>query len=60
MSTTTMSTRTIYGITVDNSRGYDAMRGAKAMRHFDTYEEAAAYVASKRGYYLRYWGVKGE
>jgi len=55
-----MSTRLIAGLLVDNSKGYDAMRGSKVMRHFDSYEEASAYIEAKRGYYLRYWGVKEE
>ncbi|MBO7090066.1 MAG: hypothetical protein J6W70_09185, partial [Lentisphaeria bacterium] len=38
--TATTATRTIHGVLVDDARGYDAMRGAKVMRHFATYEEA--------------------
>lgn len=60
MSTATTATRTIHGVLVDDARGYDAMRGAKVMRHFATYEEAQAYACPKRGYYVRYWGVKSD
>ena len=51
-------TMSIYGITVDESRGFDVMRGAKILRHFASYAEATAYAAEGAGRYVRYWGVK--
>ena len=48
----------IFGITVDESRGFDVMRGSKVLRHFEGYAEAKAYAALSAGRYVRYWGVK--
>lgn len=48
----------INGITVDESRGFDVMSGAKVLRHFERYEDAVAFAALARVRYVRYWGVK--
>lgn len=48
----------IYGVTVDMSKGFDVCVGTKALRHFDDYGEACVYAAAGRGRYVRYWGVK--
>lgn len=40
----------------DVKRGFDVMRGAKVIEHFDTYEEAWAY-ARDRHLTVRYWMV---
>lgn len=47
----------IYGITVDLKWGFDVFRGAKLVKHFDSYAEARAYADSKRGCYVRYWAA---
>lgn len=49
----------IYGITVDENRGFDVMRGKQVLRHFERYEDAQAYAALGHGRYVRYWAVKG-
>lgn len=45
----------------DTERGFDVMRGAKVIAHFDTLDEARA-DARRRGaaYYVRYWGTISE
>lgn len=50
----------IYGITVDEARGFDAMRGAKVIAHYASYEEARAYADAHKGVYIRYWEKKEE
>ena len=50
---------TIYGITVDTSKGFDVMRGSKVLKHFERYEDACTYAAAGRNRCVRYWGVKG-
>lgn len=48
----------IYGVTVDMSKGFDVMRGKQVLRHFERYEDAQAYAAAGRGRYVRYWGAR--
>jgi len=48
----------IYGISVDVSRGFDVLSGSKLLAHFGTYAEARAYAALAAGRWVRYWGVK--
>ena len=48
----------IYGIRVDMERGFDVMRGKKALRHFDSYDEAVAYARERGGRYIRYYAEK--
>ena len=49
---------TIYGISVDVSRGFDVLKGKKELSHCDTYEEARAYADAERGRWIRYWAAK--
>jgi len=49
---------TIYGISVDVSRGFDVLKGKKELAHFDTYEEARAYASEAAGRWIRYWAAK--
>lgn len=46
----------IYGITVNVSRGFDVFRGSKLLASFATYAEAQAYAAQAPGRWIRYWG----
>ena len=48
----------IYGITVDESRGFDVMRGDKVLAHYERYEDARAYADAHRGCCVRYWEKK--
>ena len=48
----------IYGISVDVSRGFDVLSGSKLLAHFDTYAEARAYAAQSAGRWIRYWEAK--
>lgn len=48
----------IYGITVDESRGFDVFRGSKLLGHFDTYAEARKLADAAGGRYVRYWAAK--
>ena len=48
----------IYGISVDVSRGFDVLRGSKVLAHFDTYAEARAFADAAQGRWLRYWAAK--
>ena len=48
----------IYGIAVDESRGFDVFRGSKLLSHFDTYAEARKLADAAPGRYIRYWGKK--
>lgn len=43
----------------DITRGFDVMRGSRVLRHFESYDEAIAYMRAGRGRWVRYWGVKG-
>lgn len=49
----------IYGITVDVSRGFDVMRGSRVLASFADYAAAVEYSRTKRGSYIRYWAKKG-
>ena len=49
----------IYGITVDVSKGFDVCVGAKVLHHFADHGEACVYAQAGRGRYIRYWAVKG-
>lgn len=51
-------TMSIYGLSVDVSRGFDVLRGSKLLKHFDGYDEARAYADAAPGRWIRYWGVK--
>jgi len=53
-------TMSIYGVTVDESKGFDAMRGAKVIAHYASYKEARAYADAHKGVYIRYWEKKEE
>jgi hypothetical protein len=52
---------------IDLKKGFDAMKGSKVVRHFDSYAEGWSY-AQEHHLTLRYWalqpeaeaGVKGE
>lgn len=48
----------IYGLSVDVSRGFDVFCGSKLLESFATYAAAKAFAAEKPGRYVRYWGVK--
>lgn len=48
----------IYGIRVDLEKGFDVLRGRKLLRHFDSYDEAAAYARERGGRYIRYYAEK--
>lgn len=48
----------IYGVTIDMSKGFDVCIGAKVLRHFADYGEACIYAQGGRGRYVRYWSVK--
>ena len=48
----------IYGISVDVSRGFDVLVGSKVLAHFGTYAEACSYAAEVRGRWIRYWAAK--
>ena len=48
----------IYGISVDVSRGFDVLRGSKLLAHFGTYAEARAYAAADSGRWIRYYAEK--
>jgi hypothetical protein len=48
----------IYGISVDVSRGFDVLRGSKVLAHFDNYAEARAFADAAQGRWLRYWAAK--
>lgn len=43
----------------DLTRGFDVMKGAKVVAHFDTYEEAWEYARPRR-LTVRYWGLAEE
>lgn len=47
--------KTVYGLVVDVTRGFDVLKGKKELAHFDTYEEARAYADAERGRWIRYW-----
>jgi hypothetical protein len=49
---------TIYGVTVDESKGFDVFSGSKKLKHFDNYAEARAYADARGGRYIRYWAKK--
>lgn len=46
-------------ITIDLTKGFDAMKGSKVVCHFDTYEEGWAY-AQAHHLTLRYWALQPE
>ena len=48
---------TIYGISVDSSRGFDVTWGKKSSAHFSTYEEARACADSHRAAVIRYFAA---
>lgn len=48
----------IYGISVDVSRGFDVLRGSKLLASFATYAEARAYADTHAGCWLRYYAEK--
>ena len=50
----------INGVKVDLSRGFDVMRGATVLRHFDSYGAAKAFMLEKWGRSLRYWADASE
>lgn len=52
--------KTIYNLIVDESKGFDVMRGAKVIAHYASYEEARAYADAHKGVYIRYWEKKEE
>lgn len=56
-----MTTITINGKThtIDTSKGYDVIRGKKAVAHVETYEEARRECAKRRGAYIQYYLEKG-
>ena len=50
----------IDGFAIDESKGFDVMRGTRVLKHFDSYEAACAYAAEKFGRYVRYFRLKAE
>ena len=44
-------------ITIDLTKGFDAMKGSKVVRHFDSYEEGWSY-AKEHHCTLRYWALQ--
>ena len=48
----------IYGVSVDVSRGFDVLRGSKLLAHFEGYEEARTYANQVPGRYIRYYAEK--
>lgn len=48
----------IYGVTVDSTRGFEVYKGAKLLATFATYAEARAYADKAGGRWIRYWGAK--
>ena len=49
---------TIYGITVDISRGFTVLKGKKALAHFASYDEARAYADAERGRWIQYYEAR--
>lgn len=45
-------------IAIDTTRGFEVLRGSRILRHFESYEEALAYMRAGRGRWMRYWGKK--
>lgn len=50
-----MNIITINNLSVNASKGFDAMRGTQVLEHFDTYEEAQRYAKAHFGVVIRYW-----
>ena len=48
----------IYGISVDVSRGFDVLVGSKVLAHFGSYVEAREYAGKAAGRWIRYWAAK--
>lgn len=48
----------INGIRVDVARGFDVLYGRRVLRHFESYDEALAYMRAGRNRHLRYWAEK--
>lgn len=48
----------IYGISVDVSRGFDVLVGSKVLAHFDSYAEAREYAGKAQRRWIRYWAAK--
>lgn len=52
---------TLHDTLVDPSKGFTVCTAKRAVKKFASYEEAVAYIASRkrpRSYFLRYYGVK--
>lgn len=46
-------------MTIDLKKGFDAMKGSKVVRHFDSYVEGWSY-AKEHHLTLRYWALEAE